>query len=73
MSAPIAISIKIVSPVRGHAEAWEEALRKGEPSYPATTIPQALHEVSVIVNGSRPDLVVVEVTASEDLAALEAL
>ena len=65
--------IKIVSPVRGNAEAWAEALRQGQPSLAAHTIERPLREVNVIVNGSRPELVVVETTTPEDLDALEAL
>ena len=68
-----ALSIKIVSPVRGHADAWAAALRDGVPAFDAHTIEQPLRSVSVIVNGSRPDLVVVETTTPQDLEALEAL
>ena len=66
------MKIKIVTPDSTHAQAWGEALSAGV-SFKVGTVVHALHEVNVLINGSRPDLVVVEVLAPRDFDALEAL
>lgn len=67
------MKLKIISPIASNTEAWRAALVRGEPAFSVEAIPQALHMVNVLVNGSHPDLVVVEVTAPRDFDALEKL
>lgn len=64
------MKLKIVTPSTAHARDWQAALAALQPAFEVTTIEQPLHRVNVLVNGSRPDLVVVETT---DLAEFEAL
>jgi pilus assembly protein CpaE len=59
------VKIKIISPDRGNAETWT-ALLRGDASFEATTIVRALRDVNVLVNGSRPDLVLVETSTPQD-------
>jgi pilus assembly protein CpaE len=66
------MKIKLITPDAGHATAWSEALR-AERSFDLTTIIRPLRDVNVIVNGSRPDIVLVETTTTEDVEALETL
>jgi pilus assembly protein CpaE len=66
------MKLKLISPHRHNAEAWGDALR-AEPSIEVTTIVRALRDVNVIVNGSRPDLVLVETHTPQDFLALETL
>lgn len=66
------MKIKLITPDPDHAEAWAQALRV-EPAFEVTPIVRALRDVNVIVNGSRPDLVLVETTTPQDFLALEAL
>jgi pilus assembly protein CpaE len=66
------MKVKLITPNAHNAEAWALAL-KAERAFDVTGIVRALHEVSVIVNGSRPDLVLVETTTPQDFLALETL
>jgi pilus assembly protein CpaE len=66
------VKITLITPDARNAEAWGEALRT-ERAFHVTSHVQALRHVHVIVNGSRPDLVLVETTTAEDFVALEAL
>ena len=66
------LKIKLITPDPHNAEAWCAALR-AERSFEVTCIVRALHDVNVIVNGSRPDLVLVETTTEQDFVALESL
>lgn len=65
--------LKIVSPSAEHAETWQAALQAAQPGLELTTIVQPLHRVNVLVNGSRPDLVLVETTDAAEFDALEKL
>ena len=66
------MKIKLITPNAHNAEAWAEAL-KAERAFEVTPIIRALREVNVIVNGSRPDVVLVETTTPQDFEALEKL
>ncbi len=66
------MKIKLITPDPHNAKAWSEALR-AERAFDVACIVQALRDVNVIVNGSRPDLVLVETTTPQDFLALEAL
>ena len=66
------MKIKLITPDPYNAEAWAEALRV-ERAFEVTPIVRALRDVNVIVNGSRPDLVLVETTTPQDFEALEKL
>ena len=66
------MKIKLITPDPYNAEAWSEALRV-ERAFEVTPIVRALRDVNVIVNGSRPDLVLVETTTPQDFEALEKL
>lgn len=66
------MKIKIVTPDSLHAQLWAAALSSGG-SFKVGTVVQPLHTVNVLVNGSRPDLVVVEVLSPRDFEALETL
>jgi len=66
------VKIKIVTPDRANAEAWT-ALLSGERSFEVKPVVRALRDVNVLVNGSHPDLVLVETTTPQDFEALEAL
>lgn len=66
------MKIKIISPDAAHAEAWSVLLRT-QGGFEAHPVPRALRDVNVLVNGSRPDIVVVETTTPEDFEALERL
>lgn len=67
------MKIKVISPIAAHAEAWRAALAASSLPLSVEAIVRPLHEVNVLVNGSRPDLVVVEVVAQRDFDALEKL
>lgn len=67
------MKIKIVTPDSLHAQAWAAALSVANSGFAISTLVQPLHAVNVLVNGSRPDLVVVEVLSQRDFDALEAL
>jgi pilus assembly protein CpaE len=67
------MKIKIVTENEAHAVAWRTALGAALPGAEVTPVTLALHRVPVVVNGSRPDLLLVEVRASADQDALEHL
>jgi pilus assembly protein CpaE len=66
------MKIKLITPDQRNADAWSKALR-AERAFEVACIVRALHDVSVVVNGSRPDVVLVETTTPQDFLALEAL
>lgn len=66
------MKIKIITPDGTHAQAWAAALAEGA-AFKVGTVTQALHTVNVLINGSKPDLVVAEVLSTQDFNALEAL
>lgn len=66
------MKIKLITPDQANADAWSKALL-AEPAFEVAAIVRELRNVSVIVNGSRPDIVLVETTTPEDFLALEAL
>ena len=66
------MKIKLITPDALHAQSWCEALR-AERAFEVTPFVRALHTVNVLVNGSRPDLVLVETTTPQDFATLEKL
>jgi pilus assembly protein CpaE len=66
------VKIKLITPDQRHADAWCEALR-AQRVFEVTPIVRELRSVNVIVNGSRPDIVLAETTTPQDFAALEAL
>lgn len=67
------MKIKIVTENEAHAVAWRAALGVALPGAEVTPVASALHRVPVVVNGSRPDLLLVEVRAAADQEALEQL
>jgi Flp pilus assembly protein TadG len=56
----IDMKIRIVSPARINAESWAIALKGADRSFTVETDVQALHSVNVLVNGSRPDVVIAD-------------
>jgi pilus assembly protein CpaE len=66
------MKIKLITPDPANAQAWSEALR-AEGGFDVKAVVSTLHEVNVVINGSRPDLVLVETTTSQDFEALERL
>ena len=66
------MKIKLITPDPHNAKAWSDALRV-ERAFEVASIVHALRDVNVIVNGTRPDLVLVETTTPQDFLALEAL
>lgn len=67
------MKIKVISPIARHADTWSAALGAGDATLQPEAIVLPLHQVLVLVNGSRPDLVIVETVASRDFEALERL
>ncbi len=67
-----AMKIKLITPDARHAEAWMSAL-SAEPALQAHPIVRPLRDVNVLVNGSRPDMVVAETMTPQDFEALERL
>ena len=67
------MKIKIITPHHGNATAWAEALRKRDPAFDVCSELRPLHTVNVLVNGSRPDLVLMETTTPRDFEALQRL
>lgn len=65
--------LKLISPQRDHAEAWQTAIAVVLPDADFKVIAEPVHRVNVLVNGSAPDLVVVETASAIDFAALESL
>src|SRR5439155_2059399 len=68
-----AMKIKLVTPQHGIAVSWTAALRDSDESFDVCSELRPLHTVNVLVNGSRPDLVVVETTTPDDFDALQRL
>lgn len=66
------MKIKLVTPDPARAQRWGDALR-AEPTLAVSTLVEPMHRVNVLVNGSRPDLVLAEATTAQDFAAMEAL
>ncbi|WP_181178897.1 AAA family ATPase [Methylibium rhizosphaerae] len=66
------MKIKLITPDARHAEAWMSAL-SAEPALQAHPIVRPLRDVNVLVNGSRPDMVVAETMTPQDFEALERL
>jgi len=66
------VKIKLITPDSHNAQAWSEALR-AEGGFEVKALVSPLREVNVIVNGSRPDLVLAETATPQDFAALERL
>ena len=66
------MKIKLITPDARHADDWKQALA-AEPTFEVASVVRALRDVNVIVNGSRPDLALVETTTPEDFLAFEAL
>lgn len=67
------MKLKIITPDNLHAQQWAAALSAASTGFSVGSLVQPLHAVNVLVNGSRPDLVVVEVASARDFDALEAL
>lgn len=67
-----AMKIKLITPDARHADAWMSAL-SAEPALQAHPIVRPLRDVNVLVNGSRPDMVVAETMTPQDFEALERL
>ncbi len=67
------MKLKIITPDAQHADDWAAALSSGDRSLAVECIVKPLCEVNVLVNGSRPDLVVVETTEARDFDTLESL
>lgn len=66
------MKIKLITPHPANAQAWSEALR-AEGGHDVHAMVSPLREVNVIINGSRPDLVLAETVTPQDFAALERL
>lgn len=66
------VKIKVITPDALHGEAWTAALRT-ERAFDVALIVRELHTVNVLVNGSRPDIVIVETTTPKDFDVLETL
>ena len=66
------MKIKLITPDARHADDWKQALA-AETAFEVVTVVRALRDINVIVNGSRPDLALVETTTPEDFLAFEAL
>lgn len=66
------MKIKLITPDARHADAWMQVLA-AEPALTAHPIVRPLRDVNVLVNGSRPDMVVVETVTPQDFEALERL
>jgi pilus assembly protein CpaE len=66
------MKIKLITPDARHADAWMSAL-SAEPALQAHPIVRPLRDVNVLVNGSRPDMVVAETMTPQDFEALERL
>lgn len=67
------MKLKVISPIASHAQAWADALSRASGGLHAECIVKPLPAVNVLVNGSRPDLVVVETTSPQDFNELERL
>lgn len=67
------MKIRLITPHPDHADGWRAALAGADPHCQVAAVARALHEVNALVNGSVPDVVVVEATAPEDFKVLETL
>lgn len=67
------MKIKVISPNTQHAEVWAAALKFGMTGDQVETVVRPLRSVNVIVNGSRPDLVLAEAVDEPDFVVVEAL
>ena len=66
------MKIKLITPDASNAAAWVAALRT-EPAFEVNLVERSLRDVNVLVNGSHPDMVLVETTTPQDFEALEKL
>lgn len=66
------MKVKIITPDRAAAQAWGDALRS-EGGFDVKEVVSALHDTSAVINGSRPDLVLVQTGGAQDIDALERL
>lgn len=66
------MKIKLITPDARNADAWSQALQ-AEPDLEVTPVLRSMLDVNVLVNGSRPDMVLVETITPEDFEALERL
>ena len=67
------MKLKIVTAATGHADPWKAALQRGISGAEISTVLQPMHSAGALVNGSCPDVLVVEVGSPGDFDALEAL
>ena len=67
------MKLKIVTASTRHADEWKAALLAAVPGAEVSTVLQSLHSVSVLVNGSCPDVLVVETVSPKDFDVIEAL
>lgn len=66
------MKVKIITPDRANAQAWGDALR-AQGGFDVKEVVSSLHETSVAINGSRPDLVLVQTTTPQDIDTMERL
>ncbi len=64
------MKITLVTPDAQNAKAWSAALRD-ERGFDVTALTSGLREASVMLNGSAPDMLLVETTTPKDFLALE--
>ncbi len=67
------MKIKLVSPNASHAHAWSAEVRAAHPGIAIETLHGTLAQVDVVADGSRADLVIVEVLEAAEFDRLEAL
>lgn len=67
------MKIRIITPSRLNAQLWSDALAKSPLRPTVVTVVQPLPMVNVLINGSRPDLVVVEATDKAEFEVFETL
>src|SRR5689334_16412958 len=67
------MKIRIVTPHVPNAQGWSAALQQHDRSIELSIDSRTLQQVNVLVNGSRPDMLVAEVTSPADFDALERL
>lgn len=66
------MKVKIVTPDQANARAWGDALRS-QGGFDVKEVVSALNEASIAINGSRPDLVLVQTTTPQDIDTMERL
>ena len=66
------MKVKIVTPDQANARAWGDALRS-QGGFDVKEVVSALNEASIAINGSRPDLVLVQTTSPQDIDTMERL